>query len=245
MWRIQVRLPMWMITCIPALCLPGTVKSRREPCRRSKGGRHAARSPPELERHRTTSRLYTGSGQAGRMLPRLQCPVADKPRCQVVNLRGSEACESGGPFQQVYHSPYPPETLAHAGSMLEHFKKILICKRREMAPERYALLLVAALMLYACTPAAVGKHACSGQQIIITFGPGVDVMSDGFADGLSTDAGMPIEYMRHLFGDHHLYCVQQQLSPTVSMSDALRRLQDRADIQRVEIDRLKQPGAAR
>ena len=178
------------------------------------------------------------------MLPRLQCPVADKARYQVVNLHGSEACESGGPFQQVYHSPYPPETLAHAGSMLEHFKTILTCKSRLMAPERYALLLVAVLMMYACTPVANGKHACSGQQIIIMFVPGVDVLAPGFTGGLSTDAGTPIEYMRHLFGDHHLYCVQQ-LSPTVSMSDALRRLQDRADIQRVEIDRLKQPGAAR
>jgi AraC-like DNA-binding protein len=113
-----------------------------------------------------------------------------------------------------------------------------------MAPERYAALLVAALMLYACTLVAIGEHACSGQQIIITFGPGVDVMSRGLTDDLSTDAGMPIEYMRHLFGDHHLYCVQQ-LSQTVTMSDALKRLQDRADIQRVEIDRLKHPGAAR
>ena len=113
-----------------------------------------------------------------------------------------------------------------------------------MAAERYALLLVAALMMYACTPVAIGEHACSGQQIIITFGDGVDVMSRGFTDDLSTDAGMPIEYMRHLFGEHHLYCVQQ-LSQTVTISDALKRLQDRADIQRVEIDRLKQPGAAR
>ena len=113
-----------------------------------------------------------------------------------------------------------------------------------MMAERYAALFLAALMMYACTPVAIGKHACSGQQIIITFGPGVDVMSPGFTDGLSTDAGMPIEYMRHLFGHHHLYCVQQ-LSQTVTMSDALKRLQDRADIQRVEIDRLKRPGAAR
>lgn len=113
-----------------------------------------------------------------------------------------------------------------------------------MVAERYTALLVAALMMYACTPAAIGEHACPGQQIIITFVPGVDVMSPGFTGGLSTDAGMPIEYMRHLFGDHHLYCVQQ-LSQTVSMSDVLRRLQDRADILRVEIDRLKHPGAAR
>jgi hypothetical protein len=113
-----------------------------------------------------------------------------------------------------------------------------------MMAERYAALFLAALMMYACTPVAIGKHACSGQQIIITFGPGVDVMSPGFTDGLSTDAGMPIEYMRHLSGDHHLYCVQQ-LSQTVSISDALKRLQNRADIQRVEIDRLKHPGAAR
>jgi hypothetical protein len=113
-----------------------------------------------------------------------------------------------------------------------------------MVPERYAALLIAALMVYACTPAAIGKHACSGQQIIITFGPGVDIMSPGFTDGLSTAAGMPIEYMRHLYGDHHLYCVQQ-LSQTVTMSDALKRLQDRADIQTVEIDRLKHPEAAR
>ena len=113
-----------------------------------------------------------------------------------------------------------------------------------MVPERYAALLVAALMLYGCTPVAIGRHACSGQQIIITFGPGIDVMSPGFTGGLSSDAGMPIEYMRHLFGDHHLYCMQE-LSQTVSMNDALKRLQDRVDIQRVEIDRLKHPGAAR
>ena len=113
-----------------------------------------------------------------------------------------------------------------------------------MLPERYAALLVAALMLYACAPVAIGKHDCSGQQIIITFAPGVDVMSPGFTDGLSTDAGMSIEYMRHLFDHHYLYCVQP-LSPTVTMSDALKRLQDRTDIQRVEIDRLKHPGAAR
>ena len=113
-----------------------------------------------------------------------------------------------------------------------------------MVAERYIALLVAALMLYACTPVAIGKHACSGQQIIITYGPGVDVMSPGFTDGLSTDAGLPIEYMRHLFGDHHLYCVQQ-LSQTVGLSDVLQRLQDRADIQRVEIDRLKHPEAGR
>ena len=128
--------------------------------------------------------------------------------------------------------------------MLEHFKTILTCKSREMVAERYALLVVAALMLFAFTPAAIGEHACSGHQIIVTFGPGVDVMSPGFTDDLSTDAGMPIGYMRHLFGDHHLYCVQQ-LSQTVTMSDALKRLQDRADIQRVEIDRHKHPGAAR
>ena len=128
--------------------------------------------------------------------------------------------------------------------MLEHFKPILTCKGLEMAPERYAALFVAALMMYACTTVAIGEHACSGQQIIITFQPGVDVMYPGFTDGLSTDAGMQIGYMRHLFGDHHLYCVQQ-LSQTVTMSDALKRLQDRADIQRVEIDRHKHPGAAR
>ena len=112
-----------------------------------------------------------------------------------------------------------------------------------MVAERYTALLVAALTMCACTPAAIGKHACSGQQILITFGPGVDVMSPDFTDGLSADAGMPIEYMRHLFGNHHLYCVQH-LSQTVTMTDALKRLQERSDIQTVEIDRLKHPGTA-
>ena len=112
-----------------------------------------------------------------------------------------------------------------------------------MAPERYAVLLVTALLMSACTPAAIGRHTCSGQQIVITFAPGVDVMSPGFTAGLSADADVSIVYMRHMFAEHHLYCACQG-ERTCNLDDALLRLQKRSDIQTVEIDRLKHPGTA-
>jgi hypothetical protein len=112
-----------------------------------------------------------------------------------------------------------------------------------MATERYLLLLITALMLNACAPAVTGERACSGQQIIISFAPGVDVRYPGFTAGLSRDAGVPIEYIRHLFSDHYLYCAQQG-EQGLSFDEARQRLQGRADIQAVEIDRLKHPGSA-
>jgi len=112
-----------------------------------------------------------------------------------------------------------------------------------MGPERYRLLLITALLLNACAPAATGTHACSGQQIIISFAPGVDVMYPGFTAGLSRDAGVPIDYIRHLFDDHYLYCVQPG-EQRLGFDEAQRRLQGRSDIQAVEIDRLKRPGSA-
>ena len=112
-----------------------------------------------------------------------------------------------------------------------------------MATKRYRLLLITALMLNACAPAVTGTHTCSGQQIIITFAPGVDVRYPGFTAGLSRDAGVPIEYMRHLFGDHYLYCTQPG-EQGLSFDEAQQRLLGREDIQTVEIDRRKRPGSA-
>ena len=71
---------------------------------------------------------------------------------------------------------------------------------------------------------------------------GVDVMSPGFTAGLSSVAGLSIDYMRHLFADYYRYCAMLD-THTPGLDGARPRLQDRADILTVEIDRLKRPGA--
>lgn len=111
-----------------------------------------------------------------------------------------------------------------------------------MPPHRSGILLITTLLLNACAQPAPGMQVCSGEQIIITFEPDVNAMHPDFTAGLSTDSGMPIQYMRHLFGGHHLYCVQPG-THVHSLDDALQRLQERTDIKAVEIDRRKHPGA--
>ena len=111
-----------------------------------------------------------------------------------------------------------------------------------MVAERLGAVMISILLINACAASATDKHTCPGQQIIISFAPGVDVMYAGFTAGLSGDAGLPIEYMRHLFDDHHLYCAKQD-THTPGLDEARQRLQERADILTVEIDRRKRPGS--
>ena len=111
-----------------------------------------------------------------------------------------------------------------------------------MAPERLGAVMISILLMNACAASATDKYTCPGQQLIISFVPGVDVLSPGFTAGLSSDAGLSIDYMRHLFEDHYLYCAKQD-THTPGLDGARQRLQERADILTVEIDRLKRPGA--
>jgi hypothetical protein len=104
---------------------------------------------------------------------------------------------------------------------------------------RISLLLVA-LLLNACTATATQNTVCHGQRVMIHFTPGVDVARPGFKAGLSRDAGVPLDYMRHLFDDYYLYCAGLE-GQASSLDDVMERLQGRPDIRVVEIDRINRP----
>ena len=104
---------------------------------------------------------------------------------------------------------------------------------------RISLLLVA-LLLNACAATASLNTVCHGQRVIIHFVPGVDVARPGFKAGLSRDAGVPIDYMRHLFDDYYLYCAGLE-GQASSPDEVLERLQERPDLRAVEIDRINRP----
>lgn len=109
-----------------------------------------------------------------------------------------------------------------------------------MAADRRIALLLAALLLNACAATATENTVCHGQRIIIHFAPGVDVTRSGFTEGLTRDAGVPVDYMRPLFDDYYLYCAGLE-GPVPSLDEVLERLQGRPDIHAVEIDRIKRP----
>lgn len=104
------------------------------------------------------------------------------------------------------------------------------------------VLLLTAPMLGACSTSATQDSVCHGQQIIITFAAGVAVTGRTFNAGLSRTAGIQLDYMRHLFDDHHLYCAVPG-KPAHSLAAALEHLRERADIRAVEIDRIKHPAS--
>jgi hypothetical protein len=103
----------------------------------------------------------------------------------------------------------------------------------------YFSLLLAAHLLNAFAATATPNTACHGQQIIIHFAPNVDVAPPTFNASLSRDAGIPINYMRPLFGDYYLYCAELEGQATF-LNDVLERLRGRPDIHAVEIDRINQ-----
>jgi len=101
-------------------------------------------------------------------------------------------------------------------------------------------LLFVVLLLNACAATATQNAGCHGQQIMLHIVPGVNVASPDFNAGLLRDAGVPLDYMRHLFDDYHLYCVG--LEGQASLLDGvLERLRKRPDIRAVEIDRINRP----
>ena len=105
---------------------------------------------------------------------------------------------------------------------------------------RISLLLVVLLLLNACAATATQNAECHGQQIMLHIVPGVDVVSPGFNAGLLRDAGVPLDYMRPLFDDYHLYCVGLE-GQASSLDEILERLRERPDILAVEIDRINRP----
>lgn len=109
-----------------------------------------------------------------------------------------------------------------------------------LTADRRIALLLAALLLNACAATATENTVCHGQRIIIHFVTGVDVTRTGFNEGLSRDAGVPVDYMRPLFDDYYLYCAGLE-RPVSSLDEVLERLQDRPDIRALEIDRIKRP----
>ena len=104
---------------------------------------------------------------------------------------------------------------------------------------RISLLLVV-LLLNACAATATQNAGCHGQQIMLHIVPGVDVASPNFNAGLLRDAGVPLDYMRPLFDDYHLYCVGLEGQASL-LDEVLERLRERPDIRAVEIDRINRP----
>jgi len=98
-------------------------------------------------------------------------------------------------------------------------------------------LLLIALLLNACTATATQHTVCNGQRVTIHFVPGINVEHPGFNAGLSRDAGVPLDHMRPLFDDYHLYCASLEGQASV-LDEVLERLQGRPDIRTVEIDRI-------
>lgn len=101
-------------------------------------------------------------------------------------------------------------------------------------------LLFVVLLLNACETTATQNAGCHGQQIMLHFMPDVDVAFPGFNEGLLRDAGVPLDYMRPLFDDYHLYCVELE-GQAFSLDEVLERLRERPDIRAVEIDRINRP----
>jgi len=101
-------------------------------------------------------------------------------------------------------------------------------------------LLLITLLLNACASTATQNTVCHGQRVTIQFMSGIDVEYPGFNAGLARDAGVPLDYMRHLFDDYYLYCARPEGQASL-LDEVLERLQGRPDIRTAEPDRIKGP----
>lgn len=105
---------------------------------------------------------------------------------------------------------------------------------------RGGVLLLLVLLLSCCASGQAEQRACTGQQIVIGFAPGVNAAQPATAVSLSQTAGVSILYLRHLFDHYSLYCAGAEGEPSVTEA-VLQRLRRRADILSVETDAVRHP----
>ena len=100
-------------------------------------------------------------------------------------------------------------------------------------------LLFASLWV-ACTPSSPVRSDCDGQRIIVVTAPGLGTAVTELDAVFSQETGAPVHFMRTLFENQHLFCVEgaRDESGLSLVMDKLIRL---SDVQSVEVDRLRKP----
>ena len=92
----------------------------------------------------------------------------------------------------------------------------------------------------ACTPSRSVPSDCDGQRIIVVTTPGLDAAATQLDAVFSQETGAPVRFMRTLFENHHLFCVEGATDES-GLLLVMERLIRRSDVQSVEVDRMRKP----
>ena len=110
--------------------------------------------------------------------------------------------------------------------------------------DRVAYTLVLGLLFSpfwtACTPSNPALSDCDGQRIIVVTTPGLDAAATERDAVFSQETGVPLRFMRTLFENHHLFCVEGAADDS-GLLLVMQRLIRRSDVQSVEVDRMRKP----
>ena len=110
--------------------------------------------------------------------------------------------------------------------------------------ERVATFIVVGLLFVslgvACTASSPGRRDCDGQRLIVTTAPGWDAAASELDAIYTQAAGTPVRFMRTLFENHHLFCVEGVVDAS-GLLFVTERLTRSPEVQGVEVDRMREP----
>ena len=112
--------------------------------------------------------------------------------------------------------------------------------------DRVATFVLVGLLLLslgvACTASSPGRSDCEGQRLIVTTAPGLDVAASELDAIFTQEAGTPLRFMRTLFENYHLFCVEG-VADASGLQLVKERLIRSPEVQGIEVDRMREPQA--
>lgn len=120
----------------------------------------------------------------------------------------------------------------------------LMSYRASSNTERVAYAFLRCLLFsslwVACAPSSPVRSDCDGQRIIVVTAPGLDTAATELDAVFSQETGTPVHFMRTLFENHHLFCVEGAGDES-GLLLVMEKLTRRSDVQSVEADRMRKP----